>query len=165
MQCCSALACGVLVGCWSSWSDDSAGGAKDTGEEVGTTDTGDSEAGGTDTDTGEAPLDTQAPVIEYTPDGATATVGAELVVEATITDSGTGVAGALLYYRQETAGGWSSTSFVTGVGPDRWTSAIPAEDVGSAGIWYYLQAADEAGNTALAPASGEADPFHVIVQE
>lgn len=107
--------------------------------------------------------DTTAPEIAYTQEEDWAPLGEPIVIEATITDAESTVYIATLAFKQET-GEWQTRAFMQGEG-DVWTATIPADDLGSAGIYYYIEAVDTAQNVAYAPEDGEADPYHLRLSE
>lgn len=107
--------------------------------------------------------DTTPPTIVYTQEQEWATLDEPIVVEATITDEESTVYLATLNFKQET-GAWQSRAFMEGEA-GVWTATIPADELGSAGIYYYIEAVDTAQNVAYSPKDGEADPYHLRLSE
>lgn len=107
--------------------------------------------------------DTTPPTIEYTQEADWAELGSPIVIDATITDEESTVYLATLNYKQET-GAWQSRAFIEGEG-GVWSATIPADDLGSAGLYYYIEAVDTAQNVAYPPTDGEADPYHLRLSE
>lgn len=102
------------------------------------------------------PQDGTPPVIDHTPVLAMQTAGTAVTIEATITDDGAGVGGAILWYRAMGAASFQSVS-MTSAG-DTFTAMIPAAAVQPPGVEYYLEAADLAAppNPATHPATAPA---------
>ena len=111
--------------------------------------------------------DEDAPIIEHTPISGTQTFGADVAIEATVTDGedGVGVLFVYLNYKNEIdgAGGWQKL-IMTASG-DVYTQTIPGEDHNGGGVDYYVEAIDRVQNAAYAPDDGESDPYHFRISE
>lgn len=115
--------------------------------------------GGDDVDQG----DTTPPTIAYTQEADWAYLTDDFVVTATITDEESSIYIASLNFKQET-GQWDS-QIMMGDANGVYSATIQSEDLGSAGLYYYIEAVDTAQNVALAPDEGEAAPFHIRLSE
>jgi hypothetical protein len=104
--------------------------------------------------------DVTPPTIDYTQESDWAPLSEDFVVEAVITDEESTVYLATLNFKQET-GVWESRAFIQGA-DNVWTATVPADELGSAGLYYYIEAVDTAQNAAYAPTDGESDPYHQI---
>lgn len=111
------------------------------------------------------PDDVDPPVIDFTPFAEAQSPAVDLVFNAVITDA-SGLISVKLYYRPETSGSkdWSSKGFIPGEGDDEWKASIPADELKSAGIYYYLEAVDLSQNDAVLP-SGATTSYHVRLSE
>lgn len=121
-----------------------------------------SDGGGSgDTDDIDDGSDVAGPTIVFEPFTDNQPSGEDVVVEAFITDEGSGVFAATLYFRNETAGSqdWSSVGFKD-KGDDLWAATIRADEQQSGGMWYYLLAVDFAQNETTDPDKGGGDPYH-----
>lgn len=103
--------------------------------------------------------DTTAPTIEYTQAEESVPNTEPYTVSATVTDDESTVYLVSLYFKPET-GDWSSIAMTAGA-DNAWSATIPADELTSAGIYYYLTAVDTSQNTAYSPDKGEEDPYHV----
>lgn len=136
----------VLVGC---------GDKDDPNNNINNTD------GGTDTgDTG-AQIDEDCAEVDHDPIDTAQLIGEPIDIQATITDE-SGIFLAELYYKQETTTTWKKLSMVD-QGGGAYASQIPAADVGSGGMDYYLRVVDAAQNDCTVPTDGEDDPWHFRV--
>lgn len=107
-------------------------------------------------------LDETGPVIEHDPIETSQTYAEPVAIEATIYDEQSSVFVVEVSYKQETSTSWDSIRLEAGEG-DLYTGEIPAEDVGSGGMDYYLYAMDTEENETLEPEEGESDPYHFRV--
>lgn len=112
------------------------------------------------TDTGEA-IDVEPPTIQHTPISTAQEYGADVPLEATVQDP-SGVLFVEVYYRQETSSQWTSRA-LTLVGGDLYQGRIQGDDVGSAGMRYYLFASDLEENESCLPEDCELEPFAFAV--
>ncbi|MBE0595850.1 MAG: S8 family serine peptidase, partial [Desulfuromonadales bacterium] len=104
--------------------------------------------------------DSVAPIITHTPI-TTSTVGQNITIRATVTDN-VAVTAVRLFYRTTGSPSFNQVSMLKGQN-NLWTATIPAVNVTSAGIQYYLEADDRAGN--LTPYATVVSPVTVAVQE
>lgn len=105
--------------------------------------------------------DSAPPIITFAGPDTNQPSGEDVVLDASISDEGSGVFTATLYYRNETdgSGDWKNIGFVS-VGSDLWEATIQADEQHSGGMWYYLRAVDHAQNESYFPDDGPADPLH-----
>ena len=94
--------------------------------------------------------DVEAPIFQHAPVASQAN-GQALPITATITDN-TDVANAILYSRK--GGDPSFSSLPMSLSGGEYQATIPAGNVTTRGIEYYMVATDFAGNTAREPSSG-----------
>lgn len=113
-------------------------------------------------DSGFDSVDTTPPVIEFTPLEDNQLSGEDVVLNATITDDGAGVFIATLYYRNETDSSkdWQKIGFLRQGDTDEYVATIQADAQHSSGMWYYLEAVDGSGNSAVDPEQGADQPYH-----
>ena len=106
-------------------------------------------------------LDTSGPAISHTPivDGQPG--GADVMIDATITDP-SGIGSAILHYRLA-GGAWQQAALALTNG--HYLAAIPAAAVVPPATEYYLEATDSsaAQNASTLPTSGMAGPFRFTV--
>jgi len=89
--------------------------------------------------------------------------GQDVLIEATASDN-SGVFVVEMVYKQETSGASSwKRQTMSEVGGELFQGAIPGDDVGSAGMHYYLQATDSINNTSCLPEECELEPWHFSV--
>jgi hypothetical protein len=127
----------------------------------------DEPAGGIDdpirvTVTAITPVDVTPPTILHSPP-ANAAYGRPLSITAVITDA-SGVAGAVLWYRNSAASGWASAN-MTGDASNRWRAAVPAASLTTEVIAYYIEALDASaeGNRATDPDGAPDTTYEVTV--
>lgn len=109
--------------------------------------------------------DTTAPVITHEPVAGPVAFGEDVAITATITDEGTGVLFAYLYYRNETDGSndWDDLALIPN--GETYSATISGSDHHSGGIVYYLYAVDKSENEAFAPDEADGDPYHFRLTE
>lgn len=110
------------------------------------------------------PADTDCPVIEHEPIETTQTIGKSVPISATVTDA-TAVFVVELYFKKETSTTWQRLNMAASPGTSLYQSEIPASQVGSGGMDYYLRAVDTNQNGCTLPLEGEEEPFHFLVSE
>jgi len=88
-----------------------------------------------------------APQIQHQVPGREVPGRKALTIDAIVTDN-VKVAGVTLYYRSMGSADYQELDMVPTVG-DRYAAVLDASKVTEPGIEYYIQAADEAGNTSL----------------
>jgi hypothetical protein len=103
--------------------------------------------------------DITPPVIYHEPI-TTATEGENISIFATITDD-TKVASATLFYRITGGEAWTSTPMIP-IG-NIYSETIPASNVTTAGVQYYIEAVDDVLNTAKKPATAPTTPYSITV--
>ncbi|MCB9779154.1 MAG: hypothetical protein H6742_11375 [Alphaproteobacteria bacterium] len=117
--------------------------------------------GGVDSgDTG-VPVDEECAEIDHDPIENAQLIGVPIDIQATVTDA-SGVFLVELYYKQETTTTWKHLTMVD-QGGGNYVTQIPAADVGSGGMDYYLRAVDAAQNDCTLPTDGEDDAWHFRV--
>jgi hypothetical protein len=94
-------------------------------------------------------VDNVKPLITHTP-VTTATLGTEIPIVATATDANSGVSVVKLNYRITGAATYT-TAYMTAIGANTYRATIPATAVTAAGLEYYVEATDLAGNTQTTP--------------
>jgi hypothetical protein len=104
-------------------------------------------------------VDTAPPTITYTP-VTSWRVNAALPITATIADN-IGVQSATLFYRKTGTPGYPSVP-MTASGPT-YRGTIPASAMTEAGVQYYLEATDAAGNIQRVPSTAPEIPYSVVV--
>jgi hypothetical protein len=104
--------------------------------------------------------DTTPPVIEHDPVETTQAYGQPVPLSSTVTDADSSVFIVQAYYRQETSSIWKSTTLSDGNADGVYEGQIPAGDVMTGGMYYYLYAMDTEENEGYLPLGGESDPFH-----
>jgi len=110
-----------------------------------------------------AALDVTSPNISHTPIIDRDIVGPPgITIQATITDPGTGVAGATLYYKKTSETTYSSLAMNNPSG-DLWSENIPGAAVTLEGIDYYITAEDNSVYSDTAYHGTAASPHHIIV--
>ena len=102
--------------------------------------------------------DTMAPDIYHSP-VANAFTGANLVISATVTDN-LSIAYANLYYRVAGTDSWKTVRM--NALNDKYSAIIPAADVTTEGLEYYIEAFDGVSYTYRASADA---PYTILVQE
>lgn len=118
-------------------------------------------------DTGfEDTTDQVAPTIEHVPISDAQQLGVDVDITATVTDDDSGVFVVKLYYKNETSGSgdWLSSSMIP-LADDQWVGTIPGDSESSGGMNYYIEALDNAQNTAASPEKGADDPWHFRLYE
>ena len=103
--------------------------------------------------------DTQAPTITHTPI-TSAIAGNDILISATITDN-VSVSSATLYYRKTDTTTW--TSVTMSKSGDTYTATIPASDVTTSGVQYYIQAQDAKPNISRSPNTAPSTPYSISV--
>jgi|GEM_PF-2816905 len=107
--------------------------------------------------------DTTAPILDHMPVANGQYAGSAVALSASAADN-EGVASVTLYYRETGATGFSTLPLTPGGGLS-WSGAIPSTAVTTAGVDYYLVAADDAGNTTASPADAPTSVHHFSVVE
>ncbi|MEZ4267599.1 MAG: PKD domain-containing protein, partial [Myxococcota bacterium] len=113
------------------------------------------------------PVDNVGPSIVHTPVANGQAEGADVQVDATVTDT-TGVASVSLYYKVATGSTYASVD-MTDLGDGHYRASVPGVVVTSAGVRYYIRAVDTAAgaNTSTHPAGapGSSHLFGVDVTD
>jgi hypothetical protein len=100
------------------------------------------------------------PPVIYHENITNANEGENISIFATITDD-TKVASATLFYRITSEEAWTSSSMIpTG---NIYSATIPASNVTTAGVQYYIAAVGDALNTAYSPATAPEKPYSIAV--
>lgn len=107
-------------------------------------------------------VDTTCPEIVHEPIDGSQPADNDVLIDAVVTDEGSGVFIVSVWYKQETSTGWEDFP-LTRQGEDSYTGKIPGSDVGSGGMDYFIEAIDLEENTCTMPAEGEEDPYHFRV--
>jgi hypothetical protein len=101
--------------------------------------------------------DLTAPNIQHTPITAGQPFGAAVAVSATVADEND-VQSVTVVYRKETEVEWKRLELTAGA-EGAYSGSIPGEHVGSAGMYYFLEAADEYDNLGCLPEDCEEDAW------
>lgn len=105
---------------------------------------------GTDTDMSGDDLD--GPTISHSGIPSPQYVGEDVEISARITDEQNRVLAAEILFRRQTSEAWSSAPMDWDIDePERFTGFIPADELGSAGMHYYLVAVDSKNNETVYP--------------
>lgn len=105
--------------------------------------------------------DTTAPTITTDPVTEAQPMGTDIPITATVTDEESSILFVTLYYKQETEASSEYTTFAMVANGDVYEGRIRAEDQGSGGMDYYIEAIDSSQNTGWAPDEGSRDPYHI----
>ena len=107
-------------------------------------------------------VDDAEPTIVFDPLTENQPSGEDVVLTANISDEGTGVFLATLYFRNETDSSkdWNSIGFLRPAEGDDWVATIAGKEQHSSGMWYYMIALDGSQNEASLPEQGGDEPFH-----
>lgn len=84
----------------------------------------------------------------------------DIQVSVTISEYGSGIADARLYYKNPNWGSYRDIRMTTSDGKT-YTAVIPKEDVTLDGIQYYVEVRDNAGNTVRLPSGGSNAPYFI----
>jgi hypothetical protein len=114
-----------------------------------TTPVGDTASGG----------DGSAPTILHSVVEAAQTYGEDVPMSATVNDVDGDLFVVRVYYRSETSTEWQNSG-LSGDLKAGFSGKIPANDVSSAGMYYYLYAIDLEQNETMLPINGDVTPWH-----
>ncbi|MCX8174140.1 MAG: DNRLRE domain-containing protein [Thermoplasmata archaeon] len=84
----------------------------------------------------------------------------EIQVSITVSEFGSGIADARLYYKNPTWGSYRDVRMTSADGKT-YTASIPKDDVTLDGIQYYIEVRDNAGNTVKLPSGGSNAPYFI----
>lgn len=107
-------------------------------------------------------VDDVGPLIVFEPLTENQPSGEDVLIVANISDEGTGVFLATLYFRNETDSSkdWNSIGFLGPADGDEWVATIAGDEQHSSGMWYYMIALDGSQNEVSLPDDGGEAPFH-----
>jgi hypothetical protein len=106
-------------------------------------------------------LDDDGPVIDHEPISISQLYLEDVSMEAWVFDDGSGVFVVEVVYKREDSTVWQSKPLAVDLeDTDFFAGEIPAADVVSGGMHYYLEATDREGNVSWDPPESEQDPFH-----
>ncbi|MES2638232.1 MAG: hypothetical protein V4850_02070 [Myxococcota bacterium] len=110
--------------------------------------------------------DEEPPIIVHEAVTGTQTFGADIAIQATVTDLDGQVAYVELHYKNEVDGAsdWKKIPMPPASG-DVYSGTIPGDDHRGGGVDYYIEAVDYAQNVAFSPDGGESDPYHFRIAE
>ena len=110
-------------------------------------------------------VDTDAPAIAHVPSAEQVTPGFGVIIECQITDA-TGVASAVLHFKQVGVDSFITTPLVREDGTNTFRAQIPGTHVLGTGVEYYIAATDSSAsaNAALLPATAPQQVFLVIIK-
>ncbi len=120
---------------------------------------------GDDTDASGDDLD--GPLISHSGTSSPQYVGEDISIGARIVDEQNKVLVAEIHYRRQTSENWSSAGmdFDPTDGEDRYSGVIPAEQLGSAGMHYYILAVDSKNNESVYPEAAPDEYFKFDLAE
>ena len=103
--------------------------------------------------------DLDYPDVEHSPVDGVQVIGQDLTLSARVNDQ-TGVLLVKLYFRRQTAQSFSAQGMIlvdaeTGL----YQGTIPGDEMGSAGMHYYIEAVDTQGNVGTLPEGAPADYY------
>ena len=105
--------------------------------------------------------DEDGPVIEHESIQTSQWYMEDVPIEAWVYDDDSGVFIVEVVYKREDSTVWESKPIAVDPDePDFYAGEIPAAEVVSGGMHYYIEAMDREGNMSQDPPEGEADPFH-----
>lgn len=107
--------------------------------------------------------DQEGPLLNHTPVGDGQPAEQEVQVSCTALDPESGVVSVTIYYKQETSSMWNAVELRPVDDEGSYEGAIPAEDVGSGGIDYYLSAMDREENVSSLPEDATDEVYHFRV--
>lgn len=110
----------------------------------------------------DAEADREGPLIDHAPVTTPQVYGQEILLEATVDDTDSGVFVVDVIYRQETAGDWTVKT-MRKVGSGLFQGSISGDDVYSGGMRYYLRATDYSENRSCLPEDCEEEAWHFSV--
>ncbi|MDP2317262.1 MAG: hypothetical protein Q8P41_30525 [Pseudomonadota bacterium] len=110
-------------------------------------------------------VDEDAPEILHEAIAGTQTFGADVSIEATVTDADSGVLFVYLHYKNEIDGSADWENVILTAAGDIYSGTIRGSDHRGGGIDYYIEAVDRSQNSAFAPDDGESDPYHFRIAE
>lgn len=103
--------------------------------------------------------DLDSPDIQHTPIEGAQVIGQDLTLSARVNDD-TGVLLVKLYFRRQTAQDFSAQGMIlTDAETSLYQGTIPGDEMGSAGMHYYLEAVDTNGNVGTLPEGAPAEYF------
>jgi hypothetical protein len=103
--------------------------------------------------------DLDYPDIQHAPVEGVQVIGEDLTLSARVSDQ-TGVLLVKLYFRRQTAQNFSAQGMIlTDPETGLYQGTIPGDEMGSAGMHYYLEAVDTQGNVGTLPEGAPADYY------
>jgi len=105
-------------------------------------------------------IDETGPVITHDPIAESQLYAEGVVIHALVEDELSPVLAVEVHYKRETSTVWQVASLVGQDEEGNHSGEIPASDVSSSGMHYYLYAIDTEGNDSFEPSDGASDPFH-----
>ena len=103
--------------------------------------------------------DLDSPDIQHSPVEGVQVIGQDLTLSARVNDQ-TGVLLVKLYFRRQTAQNFSAQGMIlTDPETGLYQGTIPGDEMGSAGMHYYLEAVDTQGNVGTLPEGAPADYY------
>ncbi len=108
--------------------------------------------------------DTDGPMISHVPTAEEARPGFGVIIECTITDA-SGIATAVLNFRQVGAAAFITTQLINEDGTNTWRAQIPGTHVLGTGVEYYFTASDGSAsqNGSILPAAAPGQVFIVTI--
>ncbi|MGC8913471.1 MAG: OmpL47-type beta-barrel domain-containing protein [Thermoplasmata archaeon] len=106
-------------------------------------------------------VDTIPPDVKHTPI-TEALYSEEIQISVTISEFGSGIADARLYYKNPAWGSYRDVKMSTSDGKT-YTATISKDDATLDGLQYYIEVKDNAGNTVRLPSGGNNAPYFINV--
>jgi len=105
--------------------------------------------------------DLSCPSIDHTPIETAQPINVAVPVTATIVDAGSGVFVVELYFKKEASTSYTRlTMTLDDPANGVYAAEVPASQVASGGMDYYIQAVDNQQNTCTDPYDGANHPYH-----
>ena len=121
---------------------------------------------GLPTDSDASGDDLDGPVIAHNGTSSPQFVGEDIVIDARIFDEQNKVLAAEVHYRRQTSEAWSSSGMDWDpTGDELYTGAIPADQLGSAGMHYFIVAVDSKNNESVFPEAAPDEYFKFDLAE
>ena len=105
--------------------------------------------------------DEDGPIIDHDDINTSQRYLEDVAIDTWVYDDGSGVFIVEVVYKREDSTVWDSKPIpADDVEADFYSGEIPAADVVSGGMHYYLEAHDRDGNVSFDPVEGAQNPFH-----
>jgi hypothetical protein len=112
---------------------------------------------------GDLKEDEEGPVIEHEPIDESKPGGVAVQITAEVWDEESDVLQVELYYVQAVSIDWQTENMSFDASSGQYRATIPATQVGSAEMRYYIKAIDEAFNETVDPTDADVDRFEAYI--